>query len=61
MHIWWQLEETYIPTEYVTYAVGTAATRSEMVRNAVIANMLVRNQKKTCEARGIPPEVFKEA
>ena len=31
-----------------------------MVRNAVIANMLVRNQKKTCEARGIPPEVLKE-
>jgi hypothetical protein len=32
-----------------------------MVLNAVIANMLTRNQKKTCEARGIPPEVFKEA
>jgi hypothetical protein len=32
-----------------------------MVRNGVIANMLTRNQKKTCEARGIPPEVLKEA
>ena len=32
-----------------------------MVRNAVIANMLTRNQKKTCEDRGIPPEVLKEA
>ena len=56
-----QLEETEIPTEYVSYAIATAATRSEMVRNAVIANMLTRNQKKTCEARGIPPDVFKEA
>jgi len=55
------LEETQIPTEYVTYALATAAARREMVRNAVIANMLTRNQKKTCEARGIPPEVFKEA
>ena len=32
-----------------------------MLRNAIFANLLIKNQKKTCEERGIPPAVFKDA
>ena len=32
-----------------------------MLRNAIFANLLIKNQKKTCEERGIPPSIFKDA
>ena len=32
-----------------------------MLRNAIFANLLIKNQKKTCEERGIPPAIFKDA
>ena len=55
------MEEAPIPTEYVSYALANGTTRSEMLRNAIFANLLIKNQKKTCEERGIPPAIFKDA
>ena len=44
--------------EYKTYAESSGEVRTRMERDAVIANVLRRNQRKICEERGIPPDVF---
>jgi hypothetical protein len=55
------MEEAPIPTEYVSYALASGTTRSEMLRNAILANVLIKNPNKTCKERGIPPAIFKDA
>ena len=44
--------------EYKTYAESSGEVRTRMERDAVIANVVRRNQRKICEERGIPPDVF---
>ncbi len=44
--------------EYKTYAESSGDVRTRMERDVVIANVLRRNQRKICEERGIPPDVF---
>ncbi len=55
------MEEAPIPTEYVSYALASATTRSEMLHNAIFANLLIKNLNKRCKERGIPPAIFKDA
>ena len=43
---------------YKSYAESSADVRTKMEREAVIANVLRRNQRKICEEHGIPPDVF---
>ena len=31
-----------------------------MLHNAIFANLLIKNQNKTCKERGIPPAIFKD-
>ena len=44
--------------EYKIYAESSGEVRTRMERDAVIANVVRRNQRKICEERGIPPDVF---
>lgn len=44
---------------YKNYADASSTERTKMEREAVIANVLRRNQRRVCEERGIPPEVFR--
>jgi hypothetical protein len=48
----------FAPT-YTTYAEASNAVRTTMERDAVIANVLGRNQRCVCEERGIPPDIFR--
>jgi hypothetical protein len=43
---------------YKSYAESSADVRTKMEREAVIANVLRRNQRKICKEHGIPPDVF---
>ncbi len=47
------------PPAFKTYAESSNEERSKMERDGVIANVLQRNQRRVCEERGIPPEVFR--